>query len=83
MFEAIHGSAVRMIEDGRGAYANPASLIKAAAMMLNHIGFPEKAKAIENALDICVEKEKAVVITGHEDGATGAEFTDYLLSKLG
>ena len=83
MFEAIHGSAVRMIEDGRGAYANPASLIKAAAMMLNHIGFPEKAKAIENALDICVEKEKAVVITGNEDGATGAEFTDYLLSKLG
>ncbi|SDE66899.1 isocitrate/isopropylmalate family dehydrogenase [Eubacterium pyruvativorans] len=83
MFEAIHGSAVRMIEDGRGAYANPASLIKAAAMMLNHIGFPEKAKAIENALDICVEKEKAVVITGHKDGATGAEFTDYLLSKLG
>ena len=83
MFEAIHGSAVRMIEDGRGAYANPASLIKAAAMMLNHIGFPEKAKAIENALDICVEKEKAVVITGHDDGATGAEFTDYLLSKLG
>lgn len=83
MFEAIHGSAIRMIEDGRGAYANPASLIKAAAMMLNHIGFPEKAKAIEAALDICVEKEKAVVITGHEDGATGAEFTDYLLSKLG
>lgn len=83
MFEAIHGSAIRMIEDGRGAYANPASLIKAAAMMLNHIGFPEKAKAIENALDICVEKEKAVVITGHKDGATGAEFTDYLLSKLG
>lgn len=83
MFEAIHGSAIRMIEDGRGAYANPASLIKAAAMMLNHIGFPEKAKAIEDALDICVEKEKAVVITGHEDGATGAEFTDYLLSKLG
>lgn len=83
MFEAIHGSAIRMIEDGRGAYSNPASLIKAAAMMLNHIGFPEKAKAIENALDICVEKEKAVVITGHEDGATGAEFTDYLLSKLG
>lgn len=83
MFEAIHGSAIRMIEDGRGAYANPASLIKAAAMMLNHIGFPEKAKAIEAALDSCVEKEKAVVITGHEDGATGAEFTDYLLSKLG
>ena len=83
MFEAIHGSAVRMIEDGRSAYANPASLIKAAAMMLNHIGFPEKAKAIEKALDICVEKENAVVITGHEDGATGAEFTDYLLSKLG
>lgn len=82
MFEAIHGSADRMIEDGRGQYANPASLMKAAAMMLRHIGFADKADALEQVLHECVEEEKKVVITGHEDGATAAEFTDYLLSKL-
>ena len=37
MFEAIHGSAPRMIEEGRGDYANPSSLIKASEMMLRHI----------------------------------------------
>ncbi|MDD5922586.1 MAG: isocitrate/isopropylmalate family dehydrogenase, partial [Eubacteriales bacterium] len=82
MFEAIHGSAIRMIEEGRGCYANPASLMKAAAMMLRHIKFQDKAERLENALRICCEKEKEVVITGHEDGATGQEFTDYLISKL-
>lgn len=82
MFEAIHGSAIRMIEEGRGCYANPASLMKAAAMMLRHIKFQDKAERLEKALRICCEEEKEVVITGHEDGATGQEFTDYLISKL-
>ena len=37
MYEAIHGSAPRMIEQGIGAYANPSSILKAAAMLLRHI----------------------------------------------
>ena len=82
MFEAIHGSADRMVEDGRAQYANPASLMKAASMLLRHIGFTDKADKLEDALNICCETEKAVVITGHDDGATGAEFADYLISKL-
>lgn len=82
MFEAIHGSADRMISEGRGQFANPASIIKAGAMLLRHIGFTEKAEKLENALTECVEVEKKVVITGHEDGATAEEFTDYLISKL-
>lgn len=82
MFEAIHGSADRMVEEGRGQYANPASLIKAEAMMLRHIGYTEEAAKIDEALHICCDVEKKVVITGHEDGATSAEFTDYLMSKL-
>ena len=32
MFEAIHGSAPRMIEEGIGDYANPSSIFKAAEM---------------------------------------------------
>lgn len=82
MFEAIHGSADRMIAEGRGQYANPASIIKAAAMLLRHIGRVDKAEKLEAALTECVETEKKVVITGHDGGATAEEFTDYLISKL-
>ena len=82
MFEAIHGSADRMIAEGRGKYANPASIIKASAMLLRHIGKADKADKLEKALNECVEAEKKVVITGREDGATAEEFTDYLISKL-
>ncbi len=82
MFEAIHGSAPRMISEGRGAYADPSSLIRAAAMMLRHIGLGTKATQLEMALDICSQFEKEVVITGREDGATGRAFCDYLLETV-
>jgi isocitrate dehydrogenase (NAD+) len=82
MFEAIHGSAPRMIDEGRGPYADPSSLIRAAAMMVRHIGFLEKAEQLEMALDICTQMEKTKVITGRNDGATSREFCDYLLTTL-
>ena len=47
MFEAIHGSAPRMIERGMGDYANPASMIKAAAMLLRHICRADAAAKLE------------------------------------
>jgi isocitrate dehydrogenase (NAD+) len=81
MFEAIHGSAPRMIEEGIGDYANPQSILKALAMLLRHIGFASKAEALENALMLC-DNEKKVVVTGNTDGATCAEFGEYLISKL-
>ena len=82
MFEAIHGSAPRKIEAGEGDYANPASILKAAAMLLRHIAIPEKAQRLEEALRICMESERRVVVTGHRDGATAQAFTDYLLEKI-
>ena len=82
MFEAIHGSAPRKIEAGEGDYANPASILKAAAMLLRHIAMPEKAERLETALRTCMESERRVFVTGHRDGATAREFTDYLLEKL-
>ena len=81
MFEAIHGSAPRMMEEGRGDYSNPASILKAASMMLSHIGLTEKADRLAEALEACAA-EKKVVITGHPDGATGYEFAEYVVSKL-
>jgi isocitrate dehydrogenase (NAD+) len=82
MFEAIHGSAPRMVKEGRAQYADPCSMIRAASMMLSHIGFPEKGKNLEMALDICGQYEKKLVITGRPSGATGTAFTDYLMETL-
>ena len=82
MFEAIHGSAPRMIEEGIGEYANPSSLFKAVEMMLRHIAMPEKANRLARAMQICSEEEKRVVVTGNRDGATCREFADYVLEKI-
>lgn len=82
MFEAIHGSAPRMIEQGIGEYANPTSIFKAAEMLLNHIGFKAQANKLNEALKICTETEKRVVVTGDRDGATCKEFADYLMETV-
>ncbi len=82
MFEAIHGSAPRMIEEGIGEYANPESILRAAVMLLSHISLQGKADRLQAALDECTNKERRVVVTGDRDGATCAEFADYLMEKL-
>ncbi len=82
MFEAIHGSALKMVEDGRAQYANPSSIIKATALLLNHIGFLGKAKKLEMAIDICNEYEKKLVMTGRKNGATGEEFGKYIMETI-
>jgi isocitrate dehydrogenase (NAD+) len=82
MFEAIHGSAPRMVTEGRAKFADPCSMIRAAAMLLSHVGFAEKGKALEMALDITGQYEKKLTITGRATGATGAAFTDYLMEWL-
>jgi isocitrate dehydrogenase (NAD+) len=82
MFEAIHGTAPRMVETGRTKYADPTSIIKASAMLLNHIGFVEKAKKLEMSLDICATYEKKLKVTGRDTGATGEEFAKYIEETL-
>ena len=82
MFEAIHGSAPRMVEEGRDIYADPCSMLRAVVMLLEHIGKQEKAARLANALDFCTAGEGAMAITGRADGATTAAFADYLISKL-
>jgi len=82
MFEAIHGSAPRMVAEGRAQYADPASMIRAASMLLEHIGFVEKGKNLAMALDVCGQYEKKLSITGRSTGATGTAFTDYLMDTL-
>ncbi|MDR1194399.1 MAG: isocitrate/isopropylmalate dehydrogenase family protein [Peptococcaceae bacterium] len=82
MFEAIHGSGDRMVAQGRAIYANPASLLRAAAMLLSHIGRREAADRLNRALDICLLEEKRHMVTGDQKGVTCQVFGDYVLSVL-
>lgn len=82
MFEAIHGSAPRMVTEGRDKYADPCSVIRAAAMLLGHIGYQDKADKLYKALDICTVTEKKYVVTGRDTGVTSAEFADYLMETI-
>jgi len=77
MFEAVHGSAPALMEAGLGEYANPASILKAAAMLLRHIGRSQAAQKLENALQIC-----SAAPTGKADGPTAKEYTEKLLAML-
>ena len=73
MFEAIHGSAPRLIEEGLGDYASPASILKAEAMLLRHIGLTEKAKRLDAAVE-------AVLDMG--GNPTCRAFADRVLEKI-
>lgn len=82
MFEAIHGSAPRMVKEGRAEYADPASMIRAAAMLIRHIGFGERADKLEMALDICGQLEKKIQVTGRPSGASGKDFANYIMETI-
>ncbi len=82
MFEAIHGSAPRMVREGRGQYADPCSMLRASVMLLSHIGRQKQADLLERALDICMFQEKKLQITGRETGCTCAEFGDYVMQTV-
>ena len=81
MFEAIHGSAPRLIEEGLGDYANPSSILRAVVLLLRHIARSEQAERLTRALDAC-EAEGRVVSTGDAHGATCRQYVDYVLEKL-
>lgn len=82
MFEAIHGSAPRMMREGRGDYADPCSMLRASVMLLSHIGKKTEADLLERALDICMFEEKALHITGRSDGCTCGEFGEYVMDTI-
>ena len=81
MFEAIHGTAPYLMSHGRGEYADPSSLIRAAGMMLAHIGYADKKVLLEKALDVCTTEKKVVLTTFTED-ASAKEYTDYLIETI-
>ncbi len=82
MFEAIHGTAPYLISHGRGEYADPCSLIRAVGMLLAHIGYGDRKKKLDDALDICTITERKVVLTTMPEDASTKEFTDYVIETL-
>ena len=82
MFEAIHGSAPRMVREGRAQYADPSSMIRAGGMLMEHIGFGEIGAKLHKALDVCGQYERKLTMTGRDTGATSAEFGQYLMDTV-
>lgn len=82
MFEAIHGSAPRMVAEGRAKYADPCSMLRAAVLLLSHIGYQKESDKLSRALDICMFEEKKLVITGRDTGATCEQFGEYVMQTM-
>ncbi len=82
MFEAIHGSAPRMVKEGRAQYADPCSMLRATVLLLSHIGYQAESDKLARALDICMFEEKKLTITGRDTGCTCAEFSQYVMDTL-
>ena len=82
MFEAIHGSAPRMVAEGRAQYADPCSMLRAAVLLLSHIGYQAQADKLERALDICMFEEKKLQVTGRDTGCTCTQFGDYVMETV-
>ncbi len=81
MFEAIHGSAPRMVEEGIQDKANPESLMKAAELMLRHIGFASEADRLRNAI-LQAASDPSLHMTGTKEGSSAVEFTEAVLKAL-
>jgi len=77
IFEAVHGSAPDIA--GKGI-ANPTALILSAAMLLDHVGHPEKAAAVRTAVSDCIiAGERTRDIGGELDTAA---YTKALLARI-
>ncbi len=79
MFEPIHGSAPRLIKEGRLSYVDPRSMLQAVSLMLNHIGYSEKAIALNTAVQTASVR---FPITGFANGATTQDFMAELMRKI-
>ncbi len=78
IFEAVHGSAPDIA--GRGI-ANPAALMLAAAMMLEHCGLGDRAARLRRAIERTIHDDG--VCTGDLGGTAGtASFTDAVIARI-
>jgi 3-isopropylmalate dehydrogenase len=77
LFEPVHGSAPDLVGTGK---ANPMAAVLSSAMMLNHLGCPEAAQAIERAvIDQIAAGDTTVDLGGN---LSCAEVGDRLLARV-
>jgi isocitrate dehydrogenase (NAD+) len=78
MFEAVHGTAPDIA--GKGL-ANPTAVLRAAGMMLEHLGMVEESRRLEAAITTVLGRGEAV--TGDLGGSAGTKaYTDALIAAL-
>lgn len=86
IFEAVHGSAPKYAGQN---LINPTALILSAVMMLRHIGEPEAAQRVEDAVFVTLEEGEAVTLdvarqAGDVERSTSTSgFTDAVIANLG
>lgn len=79
LFEAVHGSALDIA--GKGI-ANPAAMILAACLMLDHTGDPNKAEKVREALRLTICEDQVRTADLHGSASTD-EFADAVCRRLG
>ncbi|MBX2892641.1 MAG: NADP-dependent isocitrate dehydrogenase [Saprospiraceae bacterium] len=84
MFEAVHGSAPTIAGQN---VANPSGLLRAACMMLNHIGQPDVAERVLNAWSCTIEEgihTPDIYTEGISRVKVGTQdFADAIIERLG
>ena len=78
LFEPVHGSAPDIAGQDR---ANPFAAILTAGLMLEHLGFPEEARRVEDAVRACIQAGDTTADLGGILGTAGAG--DAVVSRLG
>ena len=79
MFEPVHGSAPRLIAEGRLPYIDPRSILYASILMLSHIGYGQKAQILSQAVQ---KAGQNFPITGFADGAKTEDFMTELFQHI-
>lgn len=84
MFEAIHGSAPDIA--GKDM-ANPTALLQSAVMMLVHLGLPDQARQIQNAL-LCTLEDGIHTVDVYREGVSKVKvgtraFAQAVIERLG
>jgi isocitrate dehydrogenase (NAD+) len=79
VFEAVHGSAPKYAGQNK---ANPTALILSGALMLRHLGHPDTAGRLEDALRAVVAEGRSVTYDLGGNAGT-SQFADAIIERLG
>jgi len=79
VFEAVHGSAPKYAGQNK---ANPTALILSGALMLRHLGHPDTAWRLEDALRAVVAEGRSVTYDLGGNAGT-SQFADAIIERLG